>query len=169
MKTFLLISLSILVAFFGLLFTAISVYEYNRLAQLRRDFDAFQQRLRGDLHNLQKAMQRVIASYQENDLDTRIQLLNEAVAIDPSVFNGYNALGYAYLERGDVQAAIDAFREAVTQHPEDKAGYFDLATAYYQAQAPDLVRKYLERAMRVDGTAHDDIAADERFRWVLQD
>lgn len=163
----LLAALNILVALFGLLFVAVSIYEYSKLAGLRRDFDKFQENLRSDLYKMQKAMQRVIASYHVEDVNLRIQLLSQALELDPNVFNGYNALGYAYLEKDEWEAAVDAFREAVQHHPEDKAGYFDLAKAYLKRERPDLVRKYLNRAMSVDPSARRDIEQDDDLKWVL--
>ncbi len=163
----LLISLNLLVALFGLLLVAITVYEYSKLAKLRSEFEDFQCRLRADLYALQKAMQRVIASYHIEDPDSRIQLLSEALEIDPQVFNGYNALGYAYLEKEDVHAAIDAFREAIQRHPEDKEGYFDIARAYLQLKQHDRVRKYLKQASEVDVSALEDIKQDEDLRSVF--
>lgn len=163
----LLVTLNILVAFFGLLFVAVSIYEYSKLAGLRRDFNRFQNDLRHDLYKMQKAMQRVIASYPMQDLDDKIQILNEALELDPNVFNGYNALGHAYLDKGDWEAAVDAFQGAIQRHPEDKAGYFDLAHAYLKKEKRYLVRKYLNRAVAVDPSARDDIERDHRLKEVF--
>lgn len=163
----LLVTLNILVAFFGLLFLVISIYEYTRLAGLRRDFNKFQKDLRHDLYKMQKAMQRVIASYPMEDIDQKIQILNEALELDPNVFNGYNALGHAYLSNGDLDAAVDAFQGAIHHHPEDKAGYFDLADAYLQKGKRHLVKKYLKKAISVDPSARDDIDRDHRLKEVF--
>ncbi len=75
-------------------------------------------------------MQRVIAAYSIQDANQRISILNEAVVIDPSVFNGYNSLGYAYLETDQIQKAINVFSSAINAHPENKAGYFDIASGF---------------------------------------
>lgn len=163
----LLVTLNILVAFFGLLILVTSIYEYTRLAGLRRDFNKFQKDLRHDLYKMQKAMQRVIASYPMEDIDHKIQILNEALELDPNVFNGYNALGYAYLEKNDLEAAVDAFHGAVQHHPEDKAGYFDLAYVYLEKGKQNLVRKYLNKAISVDPSARDDIDRDHRLKEVF--
>lgn len=80
----------------------------------------FQTELRQQLFRAQKAQQRIIASYGITDPERRIALLKSAIETDPDSFNGYNALGYAYLEQGDTHAAIAAFQEATIRHPDAK-------------------------------------------------
>lgn len=70
---------------------------------------------------------------------------------------------YAYLELGDNLKAADAFKGAIEQHPDDKAGYCDLAGAYLVLNDPELCREYLRRAIEVDPSARDDIKSDGRF------
>lgn len=167
-QTLILTSLDILVAFIGVLFVIAMLYEYTKLNTLRKDFDTFKTAFRRDLHLAQKAMQRVIASYGIADMDKRIELLQQAVALDPNVFNGYNALGYAYLDKGDVFRAIEAFREAVYRHPDEKEGYCDLAYAYLKAEQLDLCIEKLQSAVQVDPSSVDDLKDDPRFSGVLE-
>lgn len=159
--------IGVLIAIIGVLFVALAYFEYTRLAKLREDFGAFREQWAKDQRRIQKAQQRVIASYGVKELDQKIGLLKSAVEIDPATFNGYNALGYAYLEKGDRQAAIDAFKEAIHAHPEAKEGYFDLAYTYLGLDRPDLAREYLHKAIEVDSTSREDIEASERLRGVM--
>lgn len=164
----LLALLNVLVAVVGVLFVVLAAFEYWQLQKLREDFKDFQKDLMREIHTAQKAMQRVIASYHVEDPQRRIELLNSALDINPKVFNAYNALGYAYLEQGKEDEAADAFKEAIQQHPEDKEGYFDLAGIYLRKKRYDLVRKYLDRAIKVDPSSVKDIKQDERFRSFLE-
>ena len=103
-----------------------------------------------------KAAHRVISSYAVKDVDARIALLESASTVCPSAFNVYNALGYAWLEKGEKAHAIDAFHKAIEQYPNDKAGYCDLAYAY-------LAVRYFRKAVKVDASAAADLRLDARL------
>ena len=142
--------LSVVVALFGVIVLAITVYEYTRLRALRDDFERFKAQWRSEVQDLQKALQRVIASYGASDPDARIELLEEAVQIYPQVFNGYNALGYAYLAKDEIGRAVDAFHQAIRLHPEQIEGYCDLARAYLRQGEQELAMRYLRQALEKD-------------------
>lgn len=158
-----LTTLNILVAFLGVLFVALTVYEFFSLRQLRKDFEKFRKELSAEHYRYQQAAHKVISSYGISDARVKITLLKQAVAIDHSVYNGYNSLGYAYIEQGDFLKAADAFKWAIQFHPEDKAGYCDLAFAYSKLGDTALRDEYLSKAVTVDPTAEADIASDARF------
>jgi len=85
-------------------------------------------------------------------------LLKSAEQIYPKAFNLYNAMGYVYLEKNETDRAIEAFHKAINVyleknetdraieafhkainlHPEDEAGYCDLAYAYHKKGNTDL-------------------------------
>jgi tetratricopeptide (TPR) repeat protein len=161
--------LNILVAFIGVLFVALAVSEYTRLARLRQDFKVFREQWIKDQHRFQKAQQRVMASYAVTDIDRRIQLLSTAVEADPGTFNGYNALGYAYLDKGDLDAAQDAFTRALQQHPDVKEGYFDMARFFLKKGRKDLCKQYLAKAIERDPSSSKDIAADKELFAIYSD
>ena len=150
---FLVTTLSVAVALLATIVLFITINEYTRLRRLRREFQDFEENWKQEMQKTQKAMQRVVASYQINDPDQRIKILESAVAIDPGVYNGYNALGYAHLDKGDTAGAVDAFKEAIHQHPEQIEGYCDLARAYLKQGQESLARKYLARAEHIDASA----------------
>lgn len=166
--TTVLTTLSVTVALFGVIVLFLTVLEYTQLRRLRHEFRDFQERWRSELQATQKALQRVIASYQVSDPDQRIALLESALRVDPHVFNGHNALGYAYLDKGDTARAIDAFKEAVHKHPEQVEGYCDLARAYLKSDREDLARKYLNQALNVDATAtREGLRGDSELEKLL--
>lgn len=110
----------------------------------------------------------MVASYQIQDPDQRITLLESALAIDPTVFNGYNALGYAHLEKGDIASAVDAFKEAIHQHPDQIEGYYDLARAYHKQGEEKLARKYLAKAEANDASAvREGLEGDDFLEHLL--
>lgn len=159
----LLATLNILVAFWGLFLVALTIFEFRKLRTLRKDLGSVEAKMRCEMHKQLKASHRVIASYAVKDLDQRIALLSSALEIDPSVFNGFNSLGYAYIEQGEIQKAADAFKDAIHRHPEDKAGYFDLAHAYLLLGDRELAVKQLRSAVKIDPTSRDDIRNDARL------
>lgn len=156
--------LNILVAFLGVLFVVFTMIEWWALRRLRKNFQDLENRIREENHASMRAAHRIISSYAVKDVDARISLLESALSEFPTAFNGYNSLGYAYLEKGDTAQAIDAFRRAVELFPHDKAGYCDLASAYLAAGQKELAVKYLRGAIRADPAAKQDIAGDARFK-----
>jgi len=158
-----LTALNILVAFLGVFVAGFAFFEWRKLRELRKEMQDFENRLAQTLYLSLKATHRVMASYGMKNPDDRIALLESAVAQDPTAFNAYNALGYAYLDKGDRQKAVDAFSQAISQHPDDKAGYCDLAYGYSCINDEDLCLKYLRKAVVIDRTALDDIKNDLRL------
>lgn len=159
-------ALNLLIAFLGVLIVGFTVFEWRSLRDLRKDMEGLEARTEKRIHEILKSTHRIISSYQLTDVDQRIALLESAVKECPAAFNGFNALGFAYLEKGDLPRAIDAFSSAVAHHPEDKAGYIDLAYAHHKARNVELTLKYLRKAVEVDASARDDILGDDRFADV---
>ncbi len=157
---------NILVAFLGVMF-AIGAYLEWRLLRMLRALRKSMTSLRADILSenakAMKAAHRVIASYSVADVDARITLLKETLAAYPSAFNGYNTLGYAFLEKGAHAEAIDAFREAIVHFPQDKAAYCDVAFAYYAQGEEELAVKFFTKAVDVDASSKEDIQHDARL------
>ncbi len=169
MGSFILTSLDILIAIIGVAFAATAYYEYAKLRALREDFDNFKKQFKRELYQSQKATQRIIASYSTADPDKRIELIKSALELDPLVFNGFNALGFAYLDKNDLQQAINAFREAIYRHPGDKAGYFDLAHVYLKVPNKELALEYLKKAIEIDPSAKKDLKDNILFQDLFED
>ena len=156
--------LNILVALLGLLLVGFTLYEYWRLKAIRDQFAVMREEMRAENHRLQKATQRVIASYSAKTPDDAIELLRSALSIEPSAFNAWNAMGYAFMQKGETVKALDSFQQAVALHPKDKEGYCDVAWCYMQMKEPALCREYLAKAIAVDPSAKADIEKDPRFK-----
>ncbi|QQS53740.1 MAG: tetratricopeptide repeat protein [Candidatus Competibacteraceae bacterium] len=159
-----LVAFTLLVTMLAVVVGAMAYWEFSQIRTLRQNLQQFQIELRQQLFRAQKAQQRIIASYGMADPVQRIALLKSAIDADPDSFNGYNALGYACLDQGDLHAAIAAFKEASVRHPDAKEGYFDLAEAYRRLGRIDLCKAALEQAVKHDPTAKDDLANDSRFQ-----
>jgi tetratricopeptide (TPR) repeat protein len=166
---FILTGLNVLIACIGVLFLVLALIEYRALSKLRQDLAKVKEDFKEEIFRTHKASQRIIASYTISDIDRKIKLLSSAVEISPGVFNGYNALGYAYLEKGNIQQALDAFREATIHRPKDKEGYFDLARAHLGRGEHDLCVKYLIEAIKIDPSSRNDARDDPFFEPVMND
>ncbi len=159
--------LNVLVAFLGVFIVGFALFEWRRLRRLRQDMELLEERTGKKINDHLRATHRILASYHVQDIDQRIALLESAVNDCPEAFNGQNALGFAYLEKGETQKALDAFTNAVALHPLEKASYFDLAFAHLQAGNTDLAVKYLRKALKVDPTSRADLMADKRFAGIV--
>ena len=61
--------LNILVAFLGVLFVVFTLFEWQALRRIRKDFSTLERRLRAENHAAMKAAHRVISSYAVKDID----------------------------------------------------------------------------------------------------
>ena len=161
-----LVAFTLLVTIIAVLSGLLAYWEFAHVRGLRKDLQQFQADLQQRLFRAQKAQQRIIASYGITDPQQKIALLQSTIAADPDSFNGYNALGYAYLEQQDVLAAMIAFKEATVRHPDAKEGYFDLAEVYRRMGRIDLCKAALEQAIQHDPTAKTDLENDSRFHGI---
>jgi uncharacterized membrane protein YcjF (UPF0283 family) len=93
--------LNILVAFLGVAFVILAAVEWWKLRALRTEMSCLEKRTLNALHTSLKATHRIIASYQVSSPDDRISLLESALKDDPTAYNGWNTLGYAWLDKQD--------------------------------------------------------------------
>ncbi|MBF0425983.1 MAG: hypothetical protein HQL66_09230 [Magnetococcales bacterium] len=161
--SFVITAPGIIITTIGVLVAVMVGFEYFRLRDYRREFAALREELQTEMWRRERASQRLLASYGVADVDQRIALLEEAIRTDARVFNVHNALGYAWLEKGNAVAAIQAFNTAILHHPRAKEGYCDLAFAHLQNGAPELALQALRAAIKADPSTRADIAADARF------
>jgi tetratricopeptide (TPR) repeat protein len=155
--------LNILVAFLGVFVACFAFFEWRKLRTIREDVLHLKSEIAKDLYTNLRSTHRVMSSYGLRDPDQRIAQLESAARVNPLAFNVFNALGYAFLDKDDVPNAIDAFFQAIIHHPDDKAGYCDLAYGHLRNKNRELCLRYLRKAISVDATARDDILGDSRF------
>lgn len=160
--------LGVVIVTIGTLFVVLAVIEYTGLRKLRTELEAFREKTRDEIYLIQKASHKILASYAVDDPGRKITLIKDALAISPKVYNGYNALGYAYLSQGKKLEAIDAFKDAIHHHPSDKAGYFDLAHAYLAQGNAEYCLHYLKEAIAKDPSARDDLKDNTLFASILE-
>lgn len=158
----------IIIGALAVLVVIIAWVEYSKVKGLRQEVRGMLDDLKERQRRAQKAQQRIIASYHVTDIDRRIALIKSAVEADPDTFNGFNALGYAYLEKNDLPAAVAAFLQSTVRHPQAKEGWIDLAHAYIAMKRFDLAKESLCKAIAADPSAKDDIEAMPELSNLLR-
>lgn len=160
--------LGVVIATIGTLFVVLAVIEYTGLRKLRTELETFRQRAMDEIFLIQKASHKILASYAVDDPEQKVALIKDALTVSPKVYNGHNALGYAYLGQGKKLEAIDAFKDAIHHHPSDKAGYFDLAHAYLEQGNTEYCLHYLKEAIAKDPSAREDLQGNALFASILE-
>ncbi len=148
---------NVTITIIGVGFGALAYMEYGKIRKLKKELTTLKEELNHENSLIQNATQKVIASYHATEIDSKIALLEQAVTIYPSIYNGFNSLGYAFLEKNEKFKAVNAFKRAIDNNPDDKAGYFDIATAYCKFGEYDLGIEYLEQAVKIDKSSLGDI------------
>jgi tetratricopeptide (TPR) repeat protein len=82
--------------------------------------------------------------------DERVRWLQAAVATHPRNVAAYNNLGNALRDKGDLDGAITAFREAIRLDPSNAVVHNNLAAALYRKKDLDGAIGYFREATRLD-------------------
>lgn len=128
--------------------------------ELRREFSA-------QFYRQQEAMQKVIASYQLQDPDAKIELLQRAVAQDPTVYNAFVALGYVYwYDKDDFLSAEACFRKDLEFHPDNYQSASDLAALHAHYGEYRTALRWMKQAVDMRPETRDDFEQDARFNAV---
>lgn len=160
--------LSLVITAITTIVVILAFVEWRKLSQLKKDLENNLQQYQEKINNTFNATHKVLASYQVENVKAKIVLLEQAVAIQPDVYNGYNTLGYAYIEDKNFAGAIEAFTKAIMYHPEDPAGYCDLAYAYLLCENKNACKQNLEKAILVDPMQREIIKRGARFQGILE-
>ncbi len=159
--------LNILIAFLGVAFLIFAIIEWKKARAEKENMKLFQENIKNELYNYFNAHSKITASYSTEDLDTRISLLEQAIEIEPKVYNGWNSLGYAYLEKEDYQSAIDAFTRATLFFENDPAALCDLAFAHLETNSEKLCLRYLQKTIKIDQNQKEIIYNNPQFKKVI--
>ncbi|MBF0538120.1 MAG: tetratricopeptide repeat protein [Nitrospirae bacterium] len=133
---------------------------------MKRAFSDYKEQTQREIYKTVKASHRVMASYHIADADKKIALLLSAIELDPKVFNGYNALGWTYVSKGELNKAANAFQAAIHNTPEQKEGYFDLAATYLKMGDTELCLRFLRQAVKVDPASKTDLLDNSLFQPI---
>ena len=87
-----------------------------------------------------------------------VQFLNRAVALQPSEWSYYSALGVAYDQVGDQNSARTAYEQALKLRPGDAAVLNNYALSRMLAHDPEGARALMARAEKAGGASDPKIA-----------
>jgi len=106
---------------------------------------------------------RVVGEYgktlaEKGRAQEAVQFLSRAVALQPSEWSYYSALGVAYDQVGDQNSARTAYEQALKLRPGDAAILNNYALSRMLAKDPDGARALMERAEKAGGASDPKIA-----------
>jgi tetratricopeptide (TPR) repeat protein len=104
-------------------------------------------------------------------LDSAIEASNKAISLDPSLSEGYKALGLCYETKGWFRKARTAYEKAIELNPDYSDALSNLGIAYYLTGEPDRALLVLKRALltAVPGNEALDYARIGRAYLLLND
>lgn len=136
--------------------------------EVNRHVQQVKKSLADQLYRQQEAMQKLLAAYQVNDTNQKIALLEQAIAVDPTVYNVYIALGYAYWEKGDVLKAAECFLKDLELHPDNYQAACDLAALYAGQQEWTSALSWMKEAIRRNPSVWRYFEEDRRLEGLRQ-
>jgi tetratricopeptide (TPR) repeat protein len=86
------------------------------------------------------------------DIKTAIDLLNQAMIIDPNNVDIAIDMGDAYLAQNDGSNAVTYYEKATTINPKSALGTLRLGQLYERARNYDLSYQYFQKATQIDST-----------------
>lgn len=85
--------LGVLITCIATLIAIFAYVEWRTLAKLKKDLLEDMEKHKKDIYRSSNAAHKVLSSYNVKNVDQKIALLLDALAIQPEVYNGYNAFG----------------------------------------------------------------------------
>ncbi len=94
---------------------------------------------------LEQMFVRVTSYASYNSSDEVIRLCKKIIFVDKGNIQAWTSLGYAYLDKKDMNAAMGAFNQVVVLNPQDRgAATFELAKIYFYKDDFAKARFYFE-------------------------
>jgi tetratricopeptide (TPR) repeat protein len=98
-----------------------------------------------------------VKKYQES-----INMINQALEVDPYLSKAYFLKGMNYMESGDTSKAVNSFLTAVEQDPDYYTAYMQLALLHYQKSNP-LCLDYFDNALRINPTSTEALYGKAKY------
>ena len=103
-----------------------------------------------------------VTSYSANaSYSNAVRICNKVIALDPKNRQALTSLGYAYMDLGQTDIAINVFQRVVSLYPDDRgAASFELAQAYFDKGDFINAIRYFERVRAAGPKAAALLEAD---------
>ncbi|WP_225875277.1 tetratricopeptide repeat protein [[Limnothrix rosea] IAM M-220] len=95
-------------------------------------------------------MSQGLQQVQQGQLSQGIRLFNEAIALDPALWQAHYNLGLALRQSGDLQGAANAFYQTVVLQPNFALGYASVGGILTDVQNWSQAQQYLELAIAIE-------------------
>ena len=86
-----------------------------------------------------------VAAFQQEDWQSVLDHMSQALEIRPWQDNAHNLMGFAYRKLGDYTAALEAYGKALTLNPYNRGALEYLGEAYLELDRPDDAKATLDR------------------------
>ena len=145
-----------------------SLYLIGQLDLMRGDQTSAEQRFRQALKSdpsmlgANNDLAWILASNSQ-DLDVALKLARRAVALDPTA-DTLDTLGYVQLKKGDLQAAVDSFSQALDARPESASIRYRLGTALVAQGDSERAQAMLIEALKTPAFPEADSAREALAR-----
>jgi tetratricopeptide (TPR) repeat protein len=95
---------------------------------------------------------QALAAQTAGASERAVLLLQQAVALDPTLKAAYNSLGNLYYQQQQYQQAVAMYRQALAIDPDYVKARNNLGNAYLRLAMDDHARVELQQALRADST-----------------
>ena len=86
-----------------------------------------------------------VAAFQQEDWQSVLDHMSQALEIRPWQDNAHNLMGFAYRKLGDYPAALEAYDKALSLNPYNRGALEYLGEAYLELDRPDDAKATLDR------------------------
>lgn len=107
-----------------------------------------------------------LAAQRSQRWDEAETLYKKVIAFDPRNVESLNNLGVIYMGRKRLAEALELFVKAIAAKEDYVDPYYNLACLYAQMHNTKASLSYLQRAVKIDGSARDWAKADLDFKGL---
>jgi tetratricopeptide (TPR) repeat protein len=139
----------------GILMSELTEEERQRLIEEREQIQQEIEEKKKKAGDLKKLFAEGLAAKEAGDLDTAIEMMTDALAIDAEQPNILGHLGDAHYQKGNYDKAIEYFQKAIALNPEDANFHTNLGNAYVKKGNTAQAKVEFEKAIQLDPTNAD--------------
>ena len=102
-----------------------------------------------DKENGEKAWKYAKMCKRVDDYESAIEPLKFLIEQNPEVINYWNEIARAYQKSGNIDMAVNSYKELINLQPDNRDSYFNLALLYQDMGQLSVARSYLNKASKV--------------------
>ena len=106
-----------------------------------------------DVARAQTLVQRAAAAQEAKELTRALNLLEQAIKLDPTAKAAYNSLGNVYYQQRRYQQALVMYQKALAMDPDYAKARTNLGSTYMQLAMDTRAIDELQKALRADSSS----------------